>query len=45
MPVITFGAGHLRHARSDRERIHVVDLIESIIFVTLFVLRETGAIP
>ena len=45
MPVLTFGAGHLEHAHSDRERIHVADLIESIIFVTLFVLRETGTMP
>jgi acetylornithine deacetylase/succinyl-diaminopimelate desuccinylase-like protein len=40
-PVLTFGAGQLEHAHSDRERVHVPDLIESIIFVTLFVLRET----
>ncbi len=44
LPVLTFGAGQLEHAHSDRERIHVADLIESIIFVTLFVLRETGTI-
>ena len=45
LPVITFGAGQLEHAHSDRERISVADLIESIIFVALFVLRETGTIP
>ena len=45
MPVLTFGAGQLEHAHSDRERIHVADLIDSIIFVALFVLRETGTIP
>ena len=45
MPVLTFGAGQLEHAHSDRERIHVGDLIDSIIFVALFVLRETGTIP
>ena len=45
LPVLTFGAGQLEHAHSDRERIHVGDLIESITFVALFVLRETGTIP
>jgi acetylornithine deacetylase/succinyl-diaminopimelate desuccinylase-like protein len=45
LPVLTFGAGQLEHAHSDRERIQVADLIESIIFVALFVLRETGTIP
>ena len=45
MPVLTFGAGQLEHAHSDRERIHIADLFESIIFVALFVLRETGAVP
>jgi hypothetical protein len=45
LPVITFGAGQLEHAHSDRERISVADLIESIIFVALFVLRETGTMP
>jgi acetylornithine deacetylase/succinyl-diaminopimelate desuccinylase-like protein len=45
LPVITFGAGQLEHAHSDRERVSVADLIESIIFVALFVLRETGTMP
>jgi acetylornithine deacetylase/succinyl-diaminopimelate desuccinylase-like protein len=45
LSVITFGAGQLEHAHSDRERISVADLIESIVFVTLFVLRETGTMP
>ena len=45
MRVITFGAGQLEHAHSDRERIQVVDLIDNIIFIALFVLRETGMIP
>ena len=45
MPVLTFGAGQLEHAQSERERIALSDLIESIAFVALFVLRETGAFP
>ena len=45
MPVLTFGAGQLEYAHSDRERVRVADLIDSIIFVALFVLRETGTIP
>ena len=45
LPVITFGAGQLEHAHSDRERVSVTDLIDCIIFVALFVLRETGTIP
>ena len=44
LPVITFGAGSLEHAHSDLERIRVADLIESYLFVSLFVLRETGTI-
>jgi len=45
LPVLTFGAGQLEHAHSDRERIAIADLFESIVFVALFVLRETGAVP
>jgi acetylornithine deacetylase/succinyl-diaminopimelate desuccinylase-like protein len=45
LPVLTFGAGLLEHAHSDRERVSVADLIESIIFIALFVLRETGTMP
>ncbi len=43
LPVLTFGAGQLEHAHSDRERISVADLIESMVFVALFVLRESGS--
>jgi acetylornithine deacetylase/succinyl-diaminopimelate desuccinylase-like protein len=43
LPVITFGAGHLEQAHSNQERVHVADLLQSIGFVSLFVLRETDA--
>ena len=45
MPVLTFGAGHLEHAHSAQERLSIVELLDSICFTTLFMLRETGAIP
>jgi len=45
MPVLTFGAGQLEHAHSERERIALSALFESIVFVALFALRETGTIP
>jgi acetylornithine deacetylase/succinyl-diaminopimelate desuccinylase-like protein len=44
MPVITFGAGSLEHAHSNRERIDADELFRSILFMALFVLRETGSI-
>jgi len=34
-----------RWIKSDRERIHVADLFESISFVAFFGLRETGTVP
>jgi acetylornithine deacetylase/succinyl-diaminopimelate desuccinylase-like protein len=45
MPVITFGAGRLEHAHSDQERIHIAELMQSICFTSLFLMRETGAMP
>jgi acetylornithine deacetylase/succinyl-diaminopimelate desuccinylase-like protein len=45
LPVITFGAGRLEHAHSNQERVCITDLLHSICFTSLFVLRETGAIP
>jgi acetylornithine deacetylase/succinyl-diaminopimelate desuccinylase-like protein len=45
MPVLTFGAGHLEQAHSDQERVRMAEILASIHFVTLFVLRETGSLP
>ena len=45
MPVITFGAGRLEHAHSDQERIQITELMQSIYFTSLFLLRETGTVP
>lgn len=45
LPVLTFGAGYLEHAHSEKERLSIAELLESICFTTLFVLRETGTIP
>jgi acetylornithine deacetylase/succinyl-diaminopimelate desuccinylase-like protein len=44
MPVITFGAGSLEHAHSNREQVHLRDLLQAICFTSLFILRETAAI-
>jgi acetylornithine deacetylase/succinyl-diaminopimelate desuccinylase-like protein len=44
LPVITFGAGNLEHAHSDRERLRLTDLFRAVCFASLFVLRETGTI-
>jgi acetylornithine deacetylase/succinyl-diaminopimelate desuccinylase-like protein len=44
LPVLTFGAGGLEHAHSDRERIHLPDLFRAICFTSLFVIREVGAV-
>jgi acetylornithine deacetylase/succinyl-diaminopimelate desuccinylase-like protein len=41
--VITFGAGRLEQAHSDQEHVRIADLLQSIGFMSLFVLRETGA--
>jgi acetylornithine deacetylase/succinyl-diaminopimelate desuccinylase-like protein len=43
LPVITFGAGRLEQAHSDQEHVRIADLLQSIGFMSLFVLRETGA--
>lgn len=45
MPVLTFGAGELEHAHSDREQVSLADLFEAVRFTVLFVLKETGTIP
>jgi acetylornithine deacetylase/succinyl-diaminopimelate desuccinylase-like protein len=42
LPVLTFGAGHLEHAHSERELLGIAELLETISFTALFVLRETG---
>jgi acetylornithine deacetylase/succinyl-diaminopimelate desuccinylase-like protein len=44
MPVISFGAGWLEHAHSDRERIEASELFRSVLFLALFVLRQTSSI-
>ncbi len=45
MPVITSGAGHLTHAHSDEERIRLDELMDSVAFVAVFLLREAGLAP
>jgi acetylornithine deacetylase/succinyl-diaminopimelate desuccinylase-like protein len=44
MPVITSGVGALTSAHSDNEHVYLPDLFKSIVFATLFLLRETGSI-
>jgi acetylornithine deacetylase/succinyl-diaminopimelate desuccinylase-like protein len=44
LAVLTFGAGHLEHAHSERERLAISELFETIAFVASFVLRESGAV-
>ncbi|MCK4486464.1 MAG: hypothetical protein KAU38_06865 [Desulfobacterales bacterium] len=44
MPVITAGAGELKSAHADDERISIPDMLKAIQFTTLFLLRETGSI-
>jgi acetylornithine deacetylase/succinyl-diaminopimelate desuccinylase-like protein len=44
LPVITFGAGSLEVAHSDRDSVRLPDLIEAVCFASHFVLRETGSI-
>ncbi len=41
MPVITSGPGDLKYAHSDNENLYLPDLFQSIIFTTLFLLKET----
>lgn len=43
MPVITSGVGNLSSAHSDNEYVYLPDLYKSIVFTTLFLLRETGS--
>jgi len=42
MAVITSGPGELHFAHSDNEQLSLSDLFNSIIFTSLFLLRETG---
>jgi acetylornithine deacetylase/succinyl-diaminopimelate desuccinylase-like protein len=44
MPVITGGPGELRYAHADNEQLFLPDLFNSIVFTTLFLLRETGSL-
>jgi acetylornithine deacetylase/succinyl-diaminopimelate desuccinylase-like protein len=44
LPVLTFGAGQLKHAHSGREHLCIADLFAGISFTALFLLRETGAV-
>ena len=44
MPVITSGVGALSSAHSDNEHVYLPDLFKSIVFASLFLLRETGSI-
>jgi hypothetical protein len=43
MPVITSGPGELRFAHADNEQLYLPDLLNSICFTALFLLRETGS--
>ena len=44
MPVITSGPGELHFAHADNEQLHLPDLFNSIIFNSLYLLKETGSI-
>lgn len=45
LPVITTGAGKLVHAHSDIEQLDMDDLVKSVEFLALYILRHTGTIP
>jgi acetylornithine deacetylase/succinyl-diaminopimelate desuccinylase-like protein len=40
--LITTGAGKLEHAHSDNEQLLLDDLVRSVEFLVLYILRETG---
>ncbi len=42
MPVLTSGAGLLQYAHADSEQVQVDDLLKSIAFVAIYLLREAG---
>lgn len=42
MPVITTGPGSLKYAHADNENLAIPDFTRSVIFTTLFLLKETG---
>lgn len=42
MPVLTSGAGLLQYAHSDSEQVKIDDLVNSVVFVALYLLREAG---
>ncbi|NMA42042.1 MAG: M20/M25/M40 family metallo-hydrolase [Oligosphaeraceae bacterium] len=42
MPVLTSGAGLLQHAHADNEQVEVDELLKSIAFIALYLLKEAG---
>jgi acetylornithine deacetylase/succinyl-diaminopimelate desuccinylase-like protein len=44
MPVLTFGAGKLKHAHSEEERLYLSELFNTIKCVVLYLLLETGSL-
>jgi len=44
MPVITSGPGGLKYAHADNENLPISEFEKSVLFTTLFLLKETGSI-
>ena len=44
MPVITSGPGGLKYAHADNENMPISEFVKSVLFTTLFLLKETGSI-
>jgi acetylornithine deacetylase/succinyl-diaminopimelate desuccinylase-like protein len=43
LPVLTMGAGALRHAHADDEQVRIADLMKMAEFLADFIVRQTGA--
>ncbi|MFA6931394.1 MAG: M20/M25/M40 family metallo-hydrolase [Lentisphaeria bacterium] len=44
MPVLTSGAGLLQYAHADAEQVKIEDLLKSVAFVAIYLLREAGVV-
>ena len=44
MPVITSGPGGLKYAHADNENLPIPEFVKSVLFTTLFLLKETGSV-
>jgi acetylornithine deacetylase/succinyl-diaminopimelate desuccinylase-like protein len=44
MPVITSGPGGLKYAHADNENLPIPEFVKSVLFTTLFLLKETGTL-